>query len=399
VPAILKLLTLSVDESMLLARVGQGATVAEIQQSSGVPERLLYAMLGRFLGQGALKIKSSPQGVVLSAPSMPTAPLRSESRPGPPPPPPSTGGNPAATSSAAIDLSAERQAEINALEAKLYKSTPFELLGVAAGATAADCKNAYYQLSMKFHPDRYYGKNLGPFKARIDRIFKKLTEAQAVVTDPDKRTQAQKDHPAWFGSVAPSDPSTGRDGLRAEDRARRLAKHPYLAKGARVHEALAKAKAAIAKDQPGQAINELQLLMRMEPDHAEGKTLLSQAQAKMAYQRSKQALTAGLAASDQGDHQKALPLLLEAMLASATALACEKGLSSALHVGDLKAAKAFATKWVELEPKSGRVRVAYGEVLEKVGMHKNAKREAEEALKLEPDNKAAKALLSKVRFA
>ncbi len=59
----------------------------------------------------------------------------------------------------------------------------YQILGLAKGASEADIKKAYRKLAMKYHPDR----NKGDKKAE-DR-FKQISEAYAVLSDKDKRTQ------------------------------------------------------------------------------------------------------------------------------------------------------------------------------------------------------------------
>src|SRR5262249_2597025 len=72
----------------------------------------------------------------------------------------------------------------------------YQTLGVSQGATDAELKKAYRQLAMQFHPD----KNPGDKKA--EERFKEVSEAYAVLSDPDKRAHYDR-----FG-VAPG-PATG----------------------------------------------------------------------------------------------------------------------------------------------------------------------------------------------
>ncbi len=57
----------------------------------------------------------------------------------------------------------------------------YEILGVDHSAGEAELKKAYRQLAMQYHPD----KNPGDKKA--EERFKELSEAYAVLSDPDKR--------------------------------------------------------------------------------------------------------------------------------------------------------------------------------------------------------------------
>ncbi|MBM4439100.1 MAG: molecular chaperone DnaJ [Candidatus Rokubacteria bacterium] len=66
----------------------------------------------------------------------------------------------------------------------------YDVLGVARDAGDNDLKRAYRQLAMQYHPD----KNPGD-KAAEDK-FKQISEAYAVLSDPDKRAQYDR-----FGTV------------------------------------------------------------------------------------------------------------------------------------------------------------------------------------------------------
>ena len=296
---------------------------------------------------------------------------------------------------AAPDLTPERRAEIVGIEARLERNY-FELLGVPNGAPAEACKQAYYQLSMRLHPDRFYGQDLGPFRPRVDRIFRKLTEAQAVLTDRDKRQAYQNAHPELFR--APTATAV-HDGVRAEDRARRIARHPYLAKAARLHELLSRARTSIDANQPAQALIDLEQLLKLDPQNPQAKQLLSEAAAKKDGIRGQQVYEEGLRLLSGGDTTGATHRFLEALEKAPSREVCTKGCQAAVECRDFKSAKTFAQKWVELEPRAAKAHLALAEILERLGMQKNAKREAEEALKLDPDNKPAKALVTKLRWA
>lgn len=63
----------------------------------------------------------------------------------------------------------------------------FQVLGVTKGADPATCKKAYLMMAREFHPDAYAGKNLGSAKRKLDDVYAAMTEANATLTDPNKR--------------------------------------------------------------------------------------------------------------------------------------------------------------------------------------------------------------------
>lgn len=63
------------------------------------------------------------------------------------------------------------------LHRRLRQIPSHELLGVAADADTITVKRAFALACKEFHPDRYFGKNLGAFKTKLAAIFARLTEA------------------------------------------------------------------------------------------------------------------------------------------------------------------------------------------------------------------------------
>jgi curved DNA-binding protein len=59
----------------------------------------------------------------------------------------------------------------------------YKTLGVDKKASAADIKKAYRKLAMKYHPDRTKGDK------SAEEMFKKISEAYAVLSDEEKRKQ------------------------------------------------------------------------------------------------------------------------------------------------------------------------------------------------------------------
>ncbi len=115
--------------------------------------------------------------------------LRSARLAEPPPPPPAPTSEPAAEAVSDVDLDADQRRRIDGMFARLAAASHYALLGVERDADKKTIKNAYYALIPVFHPDKYFGKRLGGFKKKLERIFERLTEAETVLTRKASRAE------------------------------------------------------------------------------------------------------------------------------------------------------------------------------------------------------------------
>jgi curved DNA-binding protein CbpA/Tfp pilus assembly protein PilF len=88
-----------------------------------------------------------------------------------------------------VDIELGRKRQILDLYYRLDSATHYQLFGVTATADKKVVKNAYYEIVGTYHPDRYFGKKLGSFKTKLEKIFARLTEAYDVLTRPGPRAE------------------------------------------------------------------------------------------------------------------------------------------------------------------------------------------------------------------
>ncbi len=82
-----------------------------------------------------------------------------------------------------VELSEGERRRLLALARLVAKRDPWALLGVPKGSNDKDLKRAYFRLSKDIHPDRYYGKRLGSFAARLSTVFEAVARAYAELTN------------------------------------------------------------------------------------------------------------------------------------------------------------------------------------------------------------------------
>lgn len=299
-----------------------------------------------------------------------------------------------------VDLEEGRREEIVALDGKVATNNLFEFLGVATGAPPDEVRAAFREASRKFHPDKYFGKNLGSYRVMLDRIFKRLVEANQTLTDPDKREAYLAANPfvraaarAATGSHAAFQPEakTETEEARDSERRHRLARHPYLARTTKVQEYLTKAKEHAAKQEYSQAVTHLNNAAQIDPAHAEVKALLIEVRKGADLTRSESSYQHALEALNRGDDDLALQALRVAVNANPLNFRAAHKASSLLEKrGETREAATFAQKAVEASPKNVDYRLQLGRMLMEAGMKAMAKKHFEEAARLEPDHPEVK---------
>jgi tetratricopeptide (TPR) repeat protein len=89
----------------------------------------------------------------------------------------------------AVDLDLQRKRRILDTYYRLEGLNHYELFGLDSSADKKAIKDAYYREVTIFHPDRYFGKNLGSFKPKLEKVFNRLTEAHETLTRKRSREE------------------------------------------------------------------------------------------------------------------------------------------------------------------------------------------------------------------
>ena len=373
-------LRLTPEEDQLFSKVGRASRIDELISRSGFDEARTIALLLSLRAKGAVV----PARVTRPMPAAIDAAMAEE-----------------------IDLPADRKKEILDLERGLDVLDHFAILGLVPGASVEEARTAYYAASKRYHPDRYYGRNIGSFRARIDRVFRRLTEAYETLHDPEKRASYLRANPHLDVSRAvapvksePVAPTQPIDPERAAERRARMARHPYLARSAKMTELVQRAKAQIVKGEPGRALADLHLALQMEPNNPELQKLQAEARHKNDVSRAAQELQKGVEAEAMGDVANAVARYhLAAELDPSSARAAYKAAFLLRQQGgDAKEIRTLAQRAVELDGKNADARVLLGTILVEADLKKLARKQFEEALQVSPDHAEAKRLLKKTRW-
>ncbi len=173
---------LSPEEGFLLSRIDGATSWHVLRQIAGVPPEQVDRCLERWLEEGLVELEAgtSGNGQSSSAKAARTRVPEASAEAG--------------RVDCSLQIDVEIQEQILSFEAKLDRSY-YEILGVAPDANDRAIKRAYFQLSKIFHPDRYFGREIGDFAARLDRVFKKVALAYELLMDPTTRAEIERTMP------------------------------------------------------------------------------------------------------------------------------------------------------------------------------------------------------------
>jgi len=86
-----------------------------------------------------------------------------------------------------VPLGDRKRREVICIHDHLDDLDHFEFFGVGRDADRGEIKRAYFKLSKRFHPDKHFRKELGPYNDMLERIFQQITKAHRILSDPKRR--------------------------------------------------------------------------------------------------------------------------------------------------------------------------------------------------------------------
>lgn len=199
----MRALPIGPEEAFVLTRVDGRSTEADISAATGLAPERVGQTLERLRDLGAVRFGTLPpqERPPKQVPTVPpTAKLRHPVIEAP---------SPESSRGAAhalydpgeldeeVDIDLPRKRKILDYFYKLDTATHYELLGVAEDADKRVIRDAYFAEVGTFHPDKYFGKKLGNFKSKLEKVFQRLTEAQEVLS----RKQSRAEYDAYLGLV------------------------------------------------------------------------------------------------------------------------------------------------------------------------------------------------------
>ena len=88
-----------------------------------------------------------------------------------------------------VDLAPELRRFIDERHARLDEIDHYSVLGVPRDADRKAVKGAFFAYAARLHPDRWFGRRLGPWKAKLEAVFGRMTVAHDTLTNPERRAE------------------------------------------------------------------------------------------------------------------------------------------------------------------------------------------------------------------
>jgi hypothetical protein len=139
----------------------------------------------------------------------------------------------------------------------------FQLLGVAQDVSPDALRKAYVALARQLHPDRLTALGIPDEGKHAQRLFAQINAGFAILCDPARRA------PYLEVLRRGGDAAVRADEARTEELARRILD---------AEEAFRRGELELERDQPGAAVVELALAVRLNPDEADHHALLAWSQ-------------------------------------------------------------------------------------------------------------------------
>jgi tetratricopeptide (TPR) repeat protein len=324
-------------EAFLLLRIEQPMSLSDVVTISGLGEQETLQLVYSLAVAGLLQREDWKSSFSDQQPTPSPPPPRVKEPPAPPP----TKSEPARE----ID-----RAELESfLERVKNAQTHYDVLGVNGEVSPENLKTIYYQLARQYHPDRFR-RSEASLVPRLESAFARIAQAYETLRD---------------------------DGLRASYNsklaARRKAEQRAGATPKAATPVSAEPKPTVAESVAEPALSKAE---RAELQFKEGLTALELGQRKVAL---------GLIASAAGSvpNEPRYRALYGQMLAE--------------NESTRRAAETELLAAVKLDPENATSRISLAELYRDLGFKLRAKSEAERALTVDPNNRAARELLQTLK--
>lgn len=299
-----------------------------------------------------------------------------------------------------LDIDRNERERINNFYENLDKMNYYQILKVPFDAPLNVIKRQFYLLSKEFHPDRFFKKNIGEYKKKIEEIYKKIREAYEVLSD-----NVSKEIYKESASVSVIEDKSQNSEYREHKIEKGGEHHASSVVLNAITERVKKAKLLFEEGMKfftegnfNAALNNFKLSVAYDPFNKRYKEMLAKAEEQTKKKKIKIIIEQAEVKDGIGQTDEAIALLEEALQSGCEdAIAYHNLARLYLKKGEnLQIASNYCLKAMELNPKQVDFHITLGQIYKEAGLIRNAKREFEYALSIQPDNQKVKLYLEEL---
>ena len=293
------------------------------------------------------------------------------------------------------EIPPELQAEIRSFARGLLEMSYYEVLGVERDADAAAIRQAFFERSKRYHPDRYFSKQLGVYQELLTEIYKRVVVAHEVLRDSrlrddyDKRLDASR-------PAAPAGPSLRSRGSLRSPKVALLRLTQQLESGRRkARQHFEEARLHEKRGDLDRAIKCLRLAMTFDARDQTYHDMLAELLPRLNSERADQLRRKVQILVERGEFETALPYAEEAVkLLPADAQLADHHALISLEVGDTEQALERAKSAISLEDENAEFRKTLGRIYKTMNEPGQAHKAYQRAWELDPLDPETKAELA-----
>ena len=304
-----------------------------------------------------------------------------------------------------VDLSEEDKQRIILMYSTLSTKNYYTLLGLMPQDDARKVKQAFYQRSKEWHPDRFPRGNLGSFEDRISQIYRQIQTAYATLSDPKKKEEYDRAHaPSMSEHTMAQRLETERERewhakRITEKQQRRLARNPLRQRMARAKKLFETALDLKLHGDLVEALRTAQGAVALD-DRGAYRELLHSLQQQTAQIRITPILRRAYAAESLTNWEDAIALLLDAVKIAPAHGGARLRLAYNMLMADKppQQINEHAHRALTLLPDEPEAHFVRGLCYEKGDMIKAAARAYQRAIELKPNYNEAKKRLKRLKW-
>lgn len=316
----------------------------------------------------------------------------------------------------AVDLPAELREQFREFARALPDMDYYGVLGIERDAEAAEIRDAFFERSKVYHPDRYFNRNLGAYAELLHEIYKRVVVAHDVLRDPKLKSTYDKslgeppprrERPSEPRAAPEPEPDTpSKPGRSLRDReSRRVRRDPLAGLKSRIESGKKKAQRVYleAKDLQAEgeftrAVERARLAVAYDPRCTDYVDLLGDLLPKANAAKVTAARRRGRQLLERGDLEAALEALTEAAQIAPTDAGLAAQIAELLEKsGVVRTAIEYAQRAVELEAKNVEYRKLLASLYKRDGQAEAARKQLQRAWELDPMDDEVKAELAAAR--